>query len=175
MHETETIEDELNVRSTDWVQTDRAGIRHVRLGGYAGAPTGELVATALGWVGTSWLMQPRREIWLPREITLEWAVHHLETAEGLGQDAPAWLPLSQPGANGMGDLIPLRVAPGHPRRWAKAVNGHTVMLIEAAGPAGAARYQVVIDSVVLTERDGMPVSFDDLVDALYTADMEVTP
>jgi hypothetical protein len=175
MHEIELIEGELNVRGTDWVQADRSGTRYVRPDGYAGAPTAELVGTPLGWIGTSWIMQPRRELWLPRETTLAWAVYHLEIAEGLGADAPAWLPLRVPGpddTDGFGGLIPFN-APGRPRRWAKMMNGHALMFIEGTGPAGALRYQVVIDSALLTARDGEPMLFTSLAEAVYVGGMEV--
>jgi hypothetical protein len=175
MHEIELIEGELNVRGTDWIKADRSGARYIRPDGYAGAPTAELVGTPLGWVGTSWIMQPRRELWLPRETTLEWAVYNLEVAEGVGPDAPAWLSLRvpSPDTDGLGGLIPFS-APGRPRRWAKMMNGHSLVLIEGTGPAGAPRYQVVIDSALLTRLDGEPVLFTDLADALYNAEMEIT-
>lgn len=51
MHELEVIEGELIVRATDWLADRRHGTRHVRYGGYLGAPTAELVLTGLGWSG----------------------------------------------------------------------------------------------------------------------------
>jgi hypothetical protein len=174
MHEIEVIEGDLNVRSTDWIQADRCGARFVRLDGYGGAPTAELLTSPLGWIGTSWIMQPPRTAVFPRENTLEWAVYRLENAEAAGQEAPTWLPLKLPEhVAGVGGLFPLSSA-GRPRRWAKMLNNHYLVIIEATKAAGTLRYLAVIDGVLLTCRDGEPLWFDDLVDALYHAEEEIS-
>ena len=173
MHETEVNDGDLNVRSTDWIQADRSGTRHVRLDGYGGAPTAELIATPLGWIGTSWIMQPPRTTMLPREDTLEWAVYRLENAEAEGQDALAWLPLKVPEhVTEVGSLSPFS-SPGRPRRWAKMLNNHLLVIIEATGAAGRLRYLMVIDGVLLTCHDGEPLWFDDITDALYHAEEDI--
>lgn len=168
MHELEVIEGELIVRATDWLADRRHGTRHVRYGGYLGAPTSELVLTGLGWVGTTWLLQPARQAVLSPSLSVETAVRQFELAEAAGASAPLWVPLRPEVL--MEASHWKQGPPGARVVWRGMVRGDAVMVIEALGPLGVPCFLIALDGVPLTGSGGAPILYEEEMDALYAAE-----
>jgi len=168
MHTYDFVEGQMAVQGHDWIRDRQQSNCYVRLGGYMGARTAELVETSIGWVGQTWMLTPSRTAVLSPGLSLGEAIHRLEAAENQGHDAAVWIDLPAPPPC----LGTPRNFPGEARHWTRMENGHSVTIIEVTGDMGVPHYLVAIDGVLMTGRDGKQMVYDNLSDAQYDAYLE---
>jgi hypothetical protein len=164
MHKVSYYDGDAVIDWHDWSQADPTGIRYVRRDGYEAAITAELIRTAIGWVGTSWRLQPVRSTIPIQAECLDWAVRTMELAEQEGHASATWAPRTK-GADGiLGERSDTE--PGTPRQEYRMHKGRAYIYLERFGSAGTSCWTVHISGEIQLDAAGGPMFFDNLEDAI---------
>ena len=173
-----------NCRATDWVFTDKSRTRFVRLDGYNGTPTAEVVLAGQYFVCTSWALRPMIRLVLDtpgegdRKSAFDQAAYTVEKAEEGDPDALRHV-IPQTGGYDT-EVLPdgcFALAPSGTGLRRIYYNGgaETAIFIQVPGPGPVDLFVVVIKGDVVTTNDGQPVVSEGLLEAIMEVDFRVLP